>query len=40
MAVLAVVLFAASSWNGITVVVVVDLIMFVTLVVEHRRIER
>ena len=40
MAVLAGVLFAASSWNGITVVVVVDLIMFVTLVVEHRRIER
>ena len=39
MLVLAAVLITASSWNGLTVIVVVDLVMFATLVVEHRRIE-
>lgn len=39
MAAIAVVLFVATSWNGIVVVVVVDLIMVVTLVIEHRRVE-
>lgn len=40
MVVLAAVLLLGTSWNGIVVVVVVDLVLLATLVVEHRRIER
>ena len=39
MVVLAAVLLTAGSWSGLTVIVVVDLVMFATLAVEHRRIE-
>ena len=36
---LAVVLLAASSWNGIVILIVVDVVLFLTLVVENQRIE-
>ncbi|MCU0310884.1 MAG: low temperature requirement protein A [Acidimicrobiales bacterium] len=36
---LAAVLLGATSWNGLVVVVVVDVVVFVTFVIENRRIE-
>jgi low temperature requirement protein LtrA len=38
--VLVVVLLAAGSWNGVVILIVVDLVLLLTLVVENQRIER
>jgi low temperature requirement protein LtrA len=38
--VLVVVLLAAGSWNGVVILIVVDLVLLFTLVVENQRIER